>query len=134
MHRICNIFPFRKCETGGAGPVTILLKLPARYAVARHEPNKEQSTVAIQTCQVDTNSRLRRLRCLISTVMFDFVIGSLQAKLHEMPLLFAALATIVYWTVLYYYHGQTHKVNISFLGYSSLRLIVTKYSLNIFLL
>ena len=44
---------------------------------------------------------------------FDFVVSSLsklQAKVHEMPLLFAAFATIVYWTVVSYYCGQTRKV------------------------
>ena len=44
---------------------------------------------------------------------FDFVVSSLsrlQAKVHEMPLVFAAFATIVYWTVLFYYRGQTRKV------------------------
>ena len=43
----------------------------------------------------------------------DFVVSPLsrlQAKVHEMPLLFAAFATIVYWTVIYYYRGQTRKV------------------------
>ena len=44
---------------------------------------------------------------------FDFVdslLSRLQAKVHEMPLLFAAFATIVYWTVIYYYRGETRKV------------------------
>ena len=44
---------------------------------------------------------------------FDFVVSSLsrlQAKVHEMPLLFAAFATIVYWTVISYCRGQTRKV------------------------
>ena len=44
---------------------------------------------------------------------FDFFVGSLsglQAKVHEIPLLFAAFVTIVYWTVLFYYRGQTRKV------------------------
>ena len=44
---------------------------------------------------------------------FDFVdslLSRLQAKVHEMPLLFAAFATIVYWTVIFYYRGQTRKV------------------------
>ena len=44
---------------------------------------------------------------------FDFVfslLSRLQAKVHEMPLLFAAFATIVYWTVILYYRGQTRKV------------------------
>ena len=44
---------------------------------------------------------------------FDFVVSllsRLQAKVHEMPLLFVAFVTIVYWTVLFYYRGQTHKV------------------------
>ena len=38
------------------------------------------------------------------------LLSRLQAKVHEMPLLFAAFGTIVYWTVLYYYRGQTRKV------------------------
>ena len=44
---------------------------------------------------------------------FDFIaslLSRLQAKVHEMPLLFAAFATIVYWTVISYYRGQTRKV------------------------
>ena len=44
---------------------------------------------------------------------FDFVVSSLsrlQAKVHDMPLFFAAFATILYWTVLFYYRGQTRKV------------------------
>ena len=43
----------------------------------------------------------------------DFVVGSLsrlQAKVLEMPLLFAAFATMLYWTVISYYRGQTRKV------------------------
>ena len=47
-------------------------------------------------------------------VAFDFVsspaLSRLQAKVHEMPLLFAAFATIVYWTALFYYRGRTRKV------------------------
>ena len=44
---------------------------------------------------------------------FDFVVSSLsrlQAKVHEMPLLFAAFATILYWTALFYYRGRSQKV------------------------
>ena len=44
---------------------------------------------------------------------FDFVVNSLsmlQGKVHDMPLFFAAFATIVYWTALFYYRGQTRKV------------------------
>jgi hypothetical protein len=43
---------------------------------------------------------------------FDSVVGlpsRIQAKVHEMPLLFAAIATIIYWMVLYY-RGQARKV------------------------
>jgi hypothetical protein len=43
---------------------------------------------------------------------FVFVVSSLsklQAKMHEMPLLFVTFATIIYWMVLYY-RGQTIKV------------------------
>ena len=46
------------------------------------------------------------------TFDFQVVVGSLsrlQAKVHEMPLLFAAFA-IVYSTVIFYYRGQTRKV------------------------
>jgi hypothetical protein len=50
-------------------------------------------------------------------VAFDFVVSSpalsrLQAKVYEMPLLpvFAAFATIVFWTAIFYYRGQTRKV------------------------
>ena len=48
-------------------------------------------------------------------VAFDFVVNSpalsrLQAKVHEMPLLLAAFATIVYWIAIYYYRGHTRKV------------------------
>ena len=45
--------------------------------------------------------------------VFDSVVSSLsrlQAKAHEMPLLFAAFVTIVYWTAISYYLGQTRKV------------------------
>ena len=44
---------------------------------------------------------------------FDFVVSSLsklQAKVYDMPLFFAAFATILYWTALFYYRGQTRKV------------------------
>jgi hypothetical protein len=44
---------------------------------------------------------------------FEFVVSfpsRIQAKVHEMPLLFAAFATIIYWMVLLYYRGQTRKV------------------------
>ena len=46
---------------------------------------------------------------------FDFIVSLLPTRLqvkvlHEMPLLFVALATMVYWTVIFYYRGQTRKV------------------------
>ena len=52
---------------------------------------------------------------------FDFVVVSslsrLQAKVREMPLFFAAFATIVYWAAISYYRGQTRKViTMVFLG------------------
>ena len=54
---------------------------------------------------------------------FDFVVSllsRLQAKVHEMPLLFAAFATIVYWTVIFYYRGQTRKViNMAYFSFST---------------
>ena len=53
----------------------------------------------------------------MSTFDFKFVVSSLPVSklqvigsVHEMPLLFAAFATIVYWIVIFYYHGQTRKV------------------------
>ena len=49
----------------------------------------------------------------MSAFKFDFVTSSLsrlQDKVHEMPLLFVAFATIAYWTGLFYYRGQTRKV------------------------
>ena len=51
----------------------------------------------------------------MTMVAFDDVVSSqglsrLQAKAQEMPLLFAAFGTIVYWTALFYYRGRTRKV------------------------
>ena len=51
----------------------------------------------------------------MTMVAFDDVVSSqglsrLQAKAQEMPLLFAAFGTIVYWTALFYYRGHTLKV------------------------
>ena len=46
----------------------------------------------------------------------------LQAKINEMPLMFAAFATIVYFMVIVYYRGETRKV-ITIFGSSSLRLM-----------
>jgi hypothetical protein len=66
---------------------------------------------------------------------FDFVVSSLstlQAKVHETPLLFAAFTTIVYWTVISYYHSQTRKViTMAYLLGAAERLNVIKHSLNI---
>ena len=59
--------------------------------------------------------KLLATSALTSNLMpaFDFVVSSLsrlQAKVHEMPLLFAAFTTIVYFTVKFSYRGQTSKV------------------------
>ena len=65
---------------------------------------------------------------------FDFIVSllsRLQTEVHEMPLLFAAFATIV--SVIFYYRGQTRKV-ISMACFFGLRLSATKHSLNISLL
>ena len=66
---------------------------------------------------------------------FDFVsspaLSRLQAKVHEMPLLFAAFATIVYWTAIFYYRGHTRKVIIIAYHFCGTRLNATKHSLNI---
>ena len=52
------------------------------------------------------------LPAVYSCIMSAFVnlLSRLEAKVHEMPLLFATFATIIYWMVLLYYRGQTRKV------------------------
>jgi hypothetical protein len=50
--------------------------------------------------------------CILMSA-FDFVVNPLsmlQVGVHDMPLLFAAFATIVFWTAISYFRGQTRTV------------------------